>query len=330
MASVRKRGATWVLDWRENGKQFRKSLGKISKQQADRALKVKEYELVTGKSAYNVHTFLSFASDYTDWHRVEFPDSHSRIEKIISMHLIPEFGGDQIAKIDPMKVELWKQKRRNAIDFKGKHPKIETINKELTTLKAVVNKAVEWDIIGKNPLHSVKPIKGSDSKPHNYYTVDQLNLIYEHDPRNAPIWRLLANTGMRRKEAMNLKWDCVLGKHIRIISVEGARTKSQGWRDVPISPGCRKALSELEGGEFVLPRKHKYSWSRAFKKNTTDLGLSGSLHDLRHTFISHLVMQGVSLRTVQVLAGHSKMTVTEGYAHLSPDHMVDAVSELKL
>nr|WP_205192528.1 MULTISPECIES: tyrosine-type recombinase/integrase [Burkholderiaceae] len=43
------------------------------------------------------------------------------------------------------------------------------------------------------------------------------------------------------------------------------------------------------------------------------------IHDLRHTFASWFVMDGVSLYIARDLPGHSSVTVTERYAHLSPD-----------
>ncbi|WP_323119376.1 tyrosine-type recombinase/integrase [Burkholderia alba] len=50
--------------------------------------------------------------------------------------------------------------------------------------------------------------------------------------------------------------------------------------------------------------------------------------DLRHTFASWLVMEGVSLYVVKDLLGHSSITVTERYAHLSPDQGRAAVQRL--
>lgn len=51
-------------------------------------------------------------------------------------------------------------------------------------------------------------------------------------------------------------------------------------------------------------------------------------HDLRHTFASRLVMTGVSLRTVGELLGHKGPSMTWRYAHLAPEHNVDAVNRL--
>jgi len=60
-----------------------------------------------------------------------------------------------------------------------------------------------------------------------------------------------------------------------------------------------------------------------------DSGLSDfHWHDLRHTFISRLVMAGVDLRTVQELAGHKTIQMTMRYAHLAPSHLATAVEKL--
>ena len=80
----------------------------------------------------------------------------------------------------------------------------------------------------------------------------------------------------------------------------------------------------------VLPQVTPYSLSRAFNRTLRRADLNGSLHCLRHTYCSHLVMAGVPLRTVQVLAGHAGYATTKRYAHLAPGYLKESVRALTL
>jgi integrase len=53
-------------------------------------------------------------------------------------------------------------------------------------------------------------------------------------------------------------------------------------------------------------------------------------HDLRHSFATRLIRAGVDIITVQKLLGHSKITMTERYAHSLADVKMSAVSKLDL
>ena len=58
------------------------------------------------------------------------------------------------------------------------------------------------------------------------------------------------------------------------------------------------------------------------------LRVMGSLHKLRHTFCSHLAMKGAPAKAIQELAGHSDLTTTMRYMHLSPAARQDAIALL--
>jgi integrase len=65
-----------------------------------------------------------------------------------------------------------------------------------------------------------------------------------------------------------------------------------------------------------------------FKSLLGALGLKGTLHDLRHTFASHLAMKGVPIPVISELMGHSDITTTMIYAYLAPDQHKTAISKL--
>jgi site-specific recombinase XerC len=68
---------------------------------------------------------------------------------------------------------------------------------------------------------------------------------------------------------------------------------------------------------------------RAFKKALEDAGIEDCrFHDLRHTFASHMVMRGASIKEVQEILGHKSLTMTVRYAHLSQEHKKKAVNLL--
>ena len=70
-----------------------------------------------------------------------------------------------------------------------------------------------------------------------------------------------------------------------------------------------------------------------FKKFLKKSGIKGwecfNVHTLRHTFASHLVMDGSDLYAVSKLLGHSSVAVTQMYAHLAPDYLRISVDRLK-
>ena len=98
----------------------------------------------------------------------------------------------------------------------------------------------------------------------------------------APIWRLLANTGMRRTEAQQLRWIDVTDSHLRVVSSDSERTKSGKWRSVPLSDGAQEALEHLRAltreSAYVLPPRQGASLTRAFGKALDRASLEGSLH----------------------------------------------------
>ena len=307
MASIYWRGRVAWLRWTEDGRQHRISLGNISRAQAEkiRLEKTPSY-------------FASWVIRYLEWHRGEYPDSHDRVKGIVDKHLLPVFGQLKLTDISPELVEKYKRSRIAAPA---------TIAKELRTLNAILNRAVMWRLVSINQIHGrVDEPKNLRSRPPPYYLKEQLVELYKQS-HYAPVWKLMANTGLRRGEAQQLKWEHI-DKFITVESDEGARTKSGKCRYIPLSDAARDALKSLRGGVYVLPVVEPWSLSRAFKRDAKRAGIGGTLHWLRHTYCSHMVMAGNSLEIVRVLAGHSHIITTQHYAHLSPDFLKTRTVEI--
>ncbi|MCK4606670.1 MAG: tyrosine-type recombinase/integrase [candidate division Zixibacteria bacterium] len=89
-------------------------------------------------------------------------------------------------------------------------------------------------------------------------------------------------------------------------------------------PRKRRSVAKRKNEKRKRKRRvHKYPVLSGIENLT-------KLHTLRHTFSGHLIMQGVDLPIVKKLMCHSDIQTTMIYAHLSPDHLADAVDRLEL
>ena len=313
-----RRGNTWGLDYREHGRRVRKTLGRVSKEDAETARLAKEFELRTGQQIYSTAPlFIELAQEYLRWHANEYPDSSFRTEQIIRQHLLPAFQYIALDQLNPLQVEAYKADRLECVART-------TVAKEVRTLKAMLNKAVAWRLVANSPIVAVKAPKDSHDAPPHWYSMEALAQLYSAS-RLRPIWQFMANTGLRRGEALQLTWDDIHGDAVHILSKPGARTKSAKWREVPLSVNALAALDELSGGEYVLPVMAPKSLTRAFRKDRDRAGVDGSLHSLRHTFGTHMALKGAPIHVIKELMGHSTIKVTEQYMHVAQDHLKEAV-----
>jgi len=312
---------TAYLNWQEGGQQCRKSLGAISASEAEDYRLAKELEQRTGARVFSyAPLFGEIIEEYLVWRKHEYPDSQFRVEQIINQHLLPAFQYVALDALNPRQVERFKADRLGQVSEAS-------VAKEIQTLKAILNKAVEWQLINFSPIQNVSPPRIRTSRPIHWYSMEQLQTLYRQSPdTHRPIWQLMANTGIRRAEAQNLKLEHDRGASILIESTDEARTKSRRWREVPLSVNGREALDSLieaSRTDYVLPVMIPNSLTRAFKRDKREL--DGSLHSLRHTFGSHLAIKGTPGRVLQELMGHSSIKTTEKYLHVAQEHLSHAI-----
>ncbi len=341
MATIYLRGDCWYLNWSERGRQQRKSLGAITAHQAETQRLGKELELKTGRRLFVASpVFDDHLEEYLRWHRSEYPDSHFRVQQIAEQHL-GLFRGKALSQITSKDIDDWKIERLASMVWRRRgKTRIQkpiarsTVAKELRTLHAIFQKAVRWKHIEENPAEYTEKTKSTSDKAPHYFTRPQLALLY--GCAHGLTYKLIANAGLRRSEALKLKWETVdlWRLHIDIQSEPGARTKSGKWRRVPMSDGALEALRQLQAvtGEsaYVLPRITGPSLSRACIRDARRLRLPGSLHSLRHAYGAHMVMAGVSIRKLKDLMGHASIQTTMIYAQIAEDHQHDQARSVTL
>jgi integrase len=136
---------------------------------------------------------------------------------------------------------------------------------------------------------------------------------------------------MRKGEILGLKWRNLDLKNRRITVTN---TKNNEIRGIPINETLYQELVGLDRsrqGEYVFCNGEGEPYGdikRGFASALRKPGIKDfRFHDLRHTFGSHLVMQGVDLRAGQQLMGH-KEEMTMRYSHLSREHVEGAMAKL--
>lgn len=108
-------------------------------------------------------------------------------------------------------------------------------------------------------------------------------------------------------------------KLIRIKNAKGGKD-----RNIPIAPEILKGLKNLPIGCGVR------ALELAFKKYVKEAGINKDVHfhTLRHSGATHyLSKKKWDLRSVQVFLGHSRITTTEIYTHISPEHLIEKMWE---
>jgi len=226
-----------------------------------------------------------------------------------------------------------------------------SINKEILTWSMVLKKAKLW----RRLADDYKPLKTKASDIGRALTRDELRHLAATASTD-PDWMaafygsvLAANTGLRGGEIKKLRIGS-LDLDNRRLRIHRADTKSDaGARTVELNRDATEAaarllmrahelkpaanrpehflmpkhLSRIAHGEHkgergYDPNQHQLYWDTAWHTLTEKAGLPGlRFHDLRHTFITHMVELGVAIGVIQTFVGHMSARMVRHYTHVS-------------
>ncbi len=274
----------------------------------------------------NEITLTEFLPRYFEWAKDHKKASTIERNEQFLKHLKPRFGALDLRKISLKDVDDYKKDRM------AEKASNATINRERSFLKAVLNRAVKWGVIDKNP------IQGMESLPeqhlfNRYLSIDEtLALMESCESHLKPMIVTAVYTGLRWGNVRKLRWDEVDFEN-SIISLKSSKTSELIY---PLPDPVKAELSQIPhngnphvfiNSETGLPWENlRHAFYRAKKK--AGITKPFRFHDLRHSFASNLVMNGQDVKTVQELLGHRCITTTLRYVHLDISHKKKAVDGL--
>jgi len=325
---VFKKATNYYIDYYlPNGRRKREKIGP-SKKQAKLVLKKRKVQIAEGKfldiRKEERISFDKMAKEYLEIHSK--PNKRSSWRDEISIkHFSHYFGKKTLQEITSLDVEKYKQKRAREVSPS-------TVNREMTCLKTIFNKAKEWGKIKENQISLVKLFTVQNARLRYLEKEEIARLIQACPDHLKAIVTVALNTGMRKGEILGLKWPDIDFRN-RLIYV--LQTKNREIREIPMNDIVFRILLKVRKNPkspYVFCKKEGSPYRNITGGFTNALKRARirdfRFHDLRHTFASHLVMAGIDLKTVQELLGHKTFEMTLRYAHLSQDHKRWAINVL--
>jgi integrase len=329
---VFQKGKNWYIDYYVKGRRKRKKIGPSKKLTLqvlnDVQLKIAKGEYLgifdEKKTPIDEYAkqYLAFSKANKAW------STYNRRDRFSIDNLLSFFKGKYLFEITPEMIEKYKATRLEKVTPAS-------VNRELACLKHMYTKAIEWGYVKTNPGKGVKRLKEPPGRL-RYLKLEEVEaLLRVCSGHIRPIVVTALNTGMRRSEILNLRWSDVDLKNRKITVINAKNNES---RVIPTNQTLHQEFLALY--QKAKEKKEEYVFSdrngrpfkdikRGFSSALKKIGIKDfRFHDLRHTFGSHLVMQGVDLRTVQQVMGHKDIKMTMRYSHLSPEHVQEAMEKL--
>jgi integrase len=250
------------------------------------------------------------------------PSSQRDDRSIIARVILPRFGKARVASIRYTDVEALHRELSASAPYAA--------NRAVALLSKMFSLAIKWEMITENPAKGVE--RNAEHARARYLSVDELRTLIDvlgaHANQSvANAIRLLLLTRARRSEVLSATWDQFdldAGRWEK----PAANVKQKRLHRVPLSQSAIELLSEMRAHaaseRFLFPGKDpdkpvtdiKKSWASICARAQIE---GARLHDLRHTFASHVVSGGSTLPILSALLGHSQAQTTQRYAHLLDD-----------
>ena len=216
-----------------------------------------------------------------------------------------------------------------------------SLSRKISSIKVFFKFLKKKGLILDNPAALIRSPRAEKHLP-KFYTVDEMFHFLDTLPektwialRNKAIFELIYSTGMRAQETLDL--------NITHVHLDGlwALVKGKGGKErvLPFGEKAREALQKYmqAAGDrrrapvqalFVNRQGDRLTYRgllKVMKKHQVSVSLfkNLALHGVRHSFATHMLNGGADLRSIQELLGHSKLSTTQKYTHISMDKIME-------
>ena len=218
-----------------------------------------------------------------------------------------------------------------------------SVSRKISSLRAFYQFLLRNDLATDNPFSYVHLKKKNLRLPRFFYE-KEMDILFQTikgdsplDFRNEAVLEVLYGTGIRVSECAGIQLQDI-DFELNVLLVHGKGNKE---RYVPFGHYAAVAMQQyMENGRKPLMQKHhkehktlfvnhhgdgitstgiEYVLNQVIKKSS----LTSDIHPhmLRHTFATHLLNNGADMRTVQELLGHSSLSSTQIYAHVTKESL---------
>jgi site-specific recombinase XerD len=326
----------WWINYFADGVRHREKVGSkgnaiklYQKRKSDALAGVKLPETFRVKKPVLFSELAADAMVYSKAHKKSYRGDVSNLNS-----LLPVFGKMKADEITPQSITRYLASRTDL--------KPASRNRYRSTMSMIFAEGIRNGRVKNNPARLVRLHKENNARV-RFLTFDEEDqiraIILRRCPVHEPDFTIALETGMRLTEQHTLEWSNVNFDRGQIELLE---TKNGSSRVVSLTEEAVSALKvclirrnpkthRVFLTRYGKPMQNPRAWfelvmAEAVAENP---GLSDvTWHVFRHTFISRLVMAGVGLKEVQELAGHKTLSMTNRYAHLSPEHKQKAVQQL--
>lgn len=330
MATVYKRGSTWWVRFRMNGRHVRKSAKTTNKAEATKYLhRLMADHAGQYRGDLPRHTYEQGADRFFE----EATIRGKTKEGYRTSHraLLPLFRGVLFEDINQQRIGAFVSER------KGQGVSDTSVRRDLAFFSSLCTMAIRWGWLHDNPIRSYDKRTLKEGRPRTRFLSDDEyhRLLNEASTHVRDAIMLAVETGLRREEQFSLRWQQIDWDRDEIVL---NRTKTGNPRRVPLSPTAKNLLwshwirIDLDVSNYVHEKRdhsryvdmHRGFLSACRRAEIANL----RWHDLRHTYASWFVQNGGELYQLSRILGHTTLSMTTRYGHLRTADLHEAVQKV--